>query len=193
MVLENMWSSPCSYLEQSFTHVYIVEWSAQEKQTSKDEMPTLYFPSLLPWMVVHTYYIWHRVSSSPSVQFFPSTKDAIPSPCLAPWTDDIHFMSSSTWTRTAAKNHPKGSVCVLIGALSSWSFFILPWWLELSLCLPHRRNIWNTSCPRTISFHLRMRWFVSYRGGVCSRVLNGVVGSVVNGKEWKRGRDLMKN
>lgn len=88
---------------------------------------------------------------------------------------------------------PKGSVCVLIGALSSWSFFILPWWLELSLCLPHRRNIWNTSCPRTISFHLRMRWFVSYRGGVCSRVLNGVVGSVVNGKEWKRGRDLMKN
>lgn len=154
--------------------------------------PYIFHPYCPGWWCTH---ITFDIAFLPPPQFSFSHLQRMPFPPPASLPELMTYISCRPPHEQGQQRRttPKGSVCVLIGALSSWSFFILPWWLELSLCLPHRRNIWNTSCPRTISFHLRMRWFVSYRGGVCSRVLNGVVGSVVNGKEWKRGRDLMKN
>lgn len=134
---------------------------------------------------VHILLLWHRVPSSPQFSF---------SQAIYKGWHSLPLLRSLNWWHTfhvvlhkdSSGEQPLKAACVCLSVRYRYGapFFIHPWCLglELSLCLAHRRNIWNTSCPRTISFHLRMRWFVSYRGGVCSRVLNGVVG------EWQ-GRE----
>lgn len=131
-----------SYLEQSFTHVYIVEWSAQEKQTSKDEIPTLYFPYLYcpGWWCTHIITLTSR-SFLPSVQFFPSHLQRMTFPPPSALPELMTYISCRPPQGQQRRTTPKGSVCVFIGALSLWSSFLHPplvsWaWTFIMSCTP---------------------------------------------------------